>query len=82
VAQRLFVLGFLIFLAGFTLLLAGALGQSNVAVGGVVFIGPFPIAFGSGPGGWVLSLGSVLIGAVVIVLLLVWGLRSREMREG
>ena len=80
-AQRLFILGFLIFLAGFALLLAGTLAQSSVAVGGVVFVGPFPIAFGSGPGGWVLALGSVLVGAVMVVLLLVWGLRFREMRE-
>jgi uncharacterized membrane protein len=81
-AQRLFFLGFLVFLAGFALLLAGILGQGGASVGGVVFVGPFPIAFGSGPGGWVLALGSVLIGAVMVVLLLVWGLLSREVKQG
>ena len=79
--QRLFVLGLIIFLAGLALLLVGGPGQGNASVGGVVFIGPFPIAFGSGPGGWVLALGSVLVGAVMLVLLLLWGLRLREMRQ-
>lgn len=81
-SQRLFYVGLLIFLAGFGLLFAGSMGQGGVSAGGVVFIGPFPIAFGSGPGAWNIALGSVLIGAVMVFLLLVWGLRFRAMKDG
>ena len=79
--QKLLLLGSLIFLAGFGLIVIGAIGQGNVSTGGVVFIGPFPIVFGSGPGGSVLALMSVLLGAVMVVLLLLWGWRAARMRE-
>lgn len=71
----MFFVGLLIFLAGLGLLLAGAMGQGGASVGGVVFIGPFPIAFGSGPGGSDLVLVSVVIGAVMIGLMMLWGWR-------
>jgi uncharacterized membrane protein len=38
----------------------------------VVFIGPFPIVFGSGPGGGFLALVSVVIGGIMFALLLLW----------
>lgn len=76
------VLGLIIFLAGFGLLVVGSLGQGNVSTGGVVFIGPVPIVFGSGPGGWSLALTSVVIGGIVVALLLLWGWRlSRSKGE-
>lgn len=71
--QKLLVLGFLVFLAGFGLIAFGSVGQGSVSTGGVVFIGPFPIVFGSGPGGWVLALMSLLIGGVMITLYVLWG---------
>lgn len=70
----------LIVLAGLGLIIAGSLGQGSVSAGGVVFIGPIPIAFGSGPGGGYLALGSVVIGAIMILLLLLWGWRPARTR--
>jgi uncharacterized membrane protein len=79
--QKLLFLGFLTVLAGFGLIALGSVGQGRVSTGGVVFVGPFPIVFGSGPGGWALALMSVLIGAVMIALFLLWGRRVSTMKE-
>lgn len=79
-SQKLFLAGVLVFLVGFVLIAAGSLGQGNASVGGVVFIGPVPIVFGSGPGGLVLALGSLLIGAVMVALLLLWAVQFRRMK--
>ncbi len=67
--------GLIIIFAGIGLILAGASGQGSASAGGVVFIGPFPIVFGSGPGGSSLALLSVVIGGVMIALLLLFGWR-------
>ena len=75
---RLGVIGLLIFIVGFGILVAGISGQGSASFGGAVFIGPFPIAFGAGPGGPDLALASVLIGAAMLVLLLVWSMRLRS----
>jgi uncharacterized membrane protein len=80
-AQKLMVLGLLIILAGFALVFAGASTTGTVSAGGVVFIGPLPIVFGAGPGGWELALGSVVVGAVMIILLLFWFRGVRESRQ-
>jgi uncharacterized membrane protein len=79
--ERLLVLGFVVFLAGIGLIAIGSAGQANVSTGGVVFIGPFPIVFGSGPSGWILALMSVAIGAVMIALFLLSGRRAGTMGE-
>lgn len=73
--QRLLVAGVLIILAGFGLIAAGSAGQGSVSTGGAIFIGPFPIVFGSGPGGPTLELISVVIGGMMVALLLIWGRR-------
>ena len=73
--RRLLALGLLLVVAGFGLLFAGAAGQGSSSVGGVIFIGPFPIAFGSGPRGADVALASVVIGAVMVFLFLAWGWR-------
>lgn len=73
--NRLFIVGLFVFLTGLGIIFAGTLGQGSASVGGVVFIGPFPIVFGSGPGGLGLAIGSLVIGAVMVLLLLVWGMR-------
>ena len=85
--QRLLALGLAITLVGFALVFVGsASGGSNSSVGVVVFIGPVPIAFGSGPSGEWLALISVVIGAIIIVLVIVWGWRlfapKRDKPEG
>lgn len=73
--QKLQIAGILTILAGLGLIIAGSAGQGSTSAGGVVFIGPFPIVFGSGPGGWALALVSVLIGGVMVALLLLWSWR-------
>jgi uncharacterized membrane protein len=80
--QKLLAVGLLVILAGFVLVVAGSAGQGSLSAGGVVFIGPLPIAFGSGPGGATLALISVVIGSVMMALLLVWGWRLLRTREG
>ena len=80
--RNLFAIGLLIFLAGFALLFVGAFGQGSVSTGGVVFIGPFPIVFGSGPSGTQLAVASVVIGGVMLVLFLLWGWRFYRAKGG
>ena len=77
--QKLLLFGFIVLLAGLGLTVIGGASQGNASAGGIVFIGPFPIVFGAGPGGWVLALMSVLIGAVTVALLLFWGWRASRM---
>lgn len=73
--HRLFAAGIILILVGFVLLAVGSSGQGGGSVGGVVFIGPLPIVFGSGPSGWPLAIASLLIGVVMLAFLLVWGVR-------
>ncbi len=81
--QKLLAVGLAIVLVGFALLFVGASSQgSSSSAGGVIFIGPFPIVFGSGPGGSTLALISVVIGGVMLVVLLLWGWRFVRMKEG
>ena len=79
--KHLLVLGITVTLAGFVLLVVGSASQGDVSTGGVVFIGPFPFAFGSGPEGWQLALASVVIGGVMVALLLIWGRRLAKVRQ-
>ena len=72
-SRRLLVIGAFIVFLGFALMFGSAAGQGGVSAGGVVFIGPFPIVFGSGPFGYDLALASVVIGGVMVVLMLIWG---------
>ncbi|MDG6900277.1 MAG: DUF131 domain-containing protein [Nitrososphaerota archaeon] len=65
--------GLLMVAVGFGMVFAAALGDGSASVGGAVFIGPFPIVFGSGSDGWPLALGSLLVGAVMVGLILIWG---------
>jgi uncharacterized membrane protein len=66
-------LGLLLVLAGFGLVF---IGSGNVSTGGVIFLGPFPIVFGSGPGGGTLALLSVVIGGIMLALFLLYGWRA------
>jgi uncharacterized membrane protein len=77
--QRLLAAGIVIILAGMLVLVISAAGQGQASVGGAIFIGPFPIAFGTGPSGTSLALVSVIIGAVLIGLTFLWvrGARTR-----
>jgi len=76
--QRLLAVGIVIMLAGMLVLGISAAGQGQASVGGAIFIGPFPIAFGAGPSGTSLALVSVVIGAVIIGLTFLW---TRSLRS-
>jgi len=80
--QRLLLAGLLIILIGFGLIIVGSATQVGASTGGAIFIGPFPIVFGSGPGGGSLALVSVVIGAVMLVLVMLWGWRMFGRRGG
>ena len=80
--QRLLLAGLVILLLGFGLIFVGSATEAGVSTGGIVFVGPFPIAFGSGPNGSGLALVSVVIGAVMIALVMLWGWRMIELRGG
>ena len=80
--QKLLAVGLLVILAGFGLIIAGSVGQGSVSAGGVVFIGPLPIVFGSGPGGDYLALGAAVIGGILVALLLIWGWRLKAESDG
>lgn len=80
--RKLIVLGITIMLVGLVLVLVGSSGGSSASAGGVVFIGPVPIVFGSGPGGGWLALLSVVIGGVMLALVLVWGWRVFASNDG
>ncbi len=73
--KPILLLGIVLLLVGLGIVAAGSAGQGSVSAGGVVFIGPFPFVFGSGPAGWELALVSVVIGGVMLILLLLWGRR-------
>ncbi|HYA56597.1 MAG TPA: DUF131 domain-containing protein [Nitrososphaerales archaeon] len=73
--QRLLLAGVVILLLGFGLIIVGSATQTGVSTGGVVFIGPFPIVFGSGPSGSSLALVSVVIGGVMVALVMLFGWR-------
>ena len=78
--RKILSLGFLLILVGLGLVVLGT-GTGSVSTGGVVFIGPIPIVFGSGPQGLDLALVSVVISGVMVVALLLMGLRGRRRLE-
>jgi uncharacterized membrane protein len=52
-------------------IVASVFGGGSASVGGVIFIGPFPIVFGVGPdAAWLIAL-SIIIAVVMFVLFLV-----------
>ena len=62
------MLGFAVVIIGIILVMAASLlGGSSASVGGVIFIGPFPIMFGAGPNGaWLIGI-SIVISVVMIL---------------
>lgn len=58
--------------------IAAALGGGSASVGGVIFIGPFPIVFGAGPDATFLIVVSLVVAVLMIVFLFV--LRRRSWR--
>ena len=66
------LLGFVVIFIGVILVaFASMLGGNSSSVGGIIFIGPFPIVFGAGPGApWLVALG-VILAAIIFILLFV-----------
>ena len=65
----LLMLGFAFVIVGIILVIvASLLGGGSASVGGVIFIGPFPIVFGAGPdAAWLITI-SIVISIVMIVV--------------
>ena len=71
----LLLLGFLLIFIGIALLIvqsvSGEKGETKIESGGVIFIGPFPIVFGSNKR---ITLWMLVFGVVILVLLLLFTL--------
>ena len=79
VSSRLFgflILGIaLVFVGIMVLVVASLVSGGSGSVGGVIFIGPFPIVFGAGPSaGWLILIG-IILAVLSIVLFLVMNRR-------
>jgi len=74
VSSKLFgflILGIALVFVGIVVLVVVSLSGGSGSVGVVIFIGPFPIVFGSGPSaGWLILIG-IIVAALSIVLFLV-----------
>ncbi len=71
--------GFAIILVGVALIvIASLLNSSSGSVGGVIFIGPFPIVFGIGPDAiWLISI-SIIIATLMTVMFYILRRRSLQ----
>jgi uncharacterized membrane protein len=59
-----------------TVILASAVGTGSISAGGVIFIGPFPIVFGTGPDATWLIVISLVIAVLMFVLFFVMRRKS------
>lgn len=67
-------LGLSLILIGFALVLVGAvLSASDVTFGGLIMIGPIPIAFGSSPG---ITVAAMIIGLLLMIMFFILGRRN------
>src|SRR3989304_7612045 len=73
----LLMLGFAVVIVGIILVIvASLLGGGSASVGGVIFIGPFPIVFGAGPDAvWLVTI-AIAIAVLSIVVFLIMRRRS------
>ncbi len=72
----LLLLGFALVITGIILVIATILpGGGSASVGGVIFIGPFPIVFGAGPdAAWLIAIGI----AISVFMILAFVLMRRK----
>lgn len=78
--RKLLLTGFLLIMIGFVTLLLASLPSAEAKGGGafVIFIGPFPLAFGFGEYSPILILTSVIIAAVMIMITLAIFKRAKQ----
>ena len=74
------VAGLVVVFVGSIVVSIGSLGSaSQGSVAGVIFIGPFPIVFGSGPGSqYLILIGLVIVIAMALISLLSFFLARRR----
>jgi uncharacterized membrane protein len=74
-SNKLFILllvGFAVLITGIIIvIISSAFGNGSTSVGGVIFVGPFPIVFGVGPDAVWLIVISIIIAVSMFVLFLV-----------
>jgi len=68
------VLGIVLVLIGIVVLvIVSVVFTSSASVGGVIFIGPFPIVFGAGPNAaWLIIIGIILAVLSIVVFLVMY----------
>jgi uncharacterized membrane protein len=75
ISNTLFILllvGFAVLIIGIIIVIIGSVfGSGSTSVGGVIFIGPFPIVFGVGPDAVWLIVISIIIAVSMFVLFFV-----------
>jgi uncharacterized membrane protein len=76
--SRLYLVGFLLLFVGL-FIFAVSSGSPSSSFGAVVFIGPFPIVFGTGPDSGSLILIGVLIAVAMLAVFLLSVLAGRRM---
>lgn len=72
------MIGLALVLAGVAIVSVSSTAGENISTGGFVLIGPFPIAFGSGTNGPLLSALAVVLGVVMLVMLYITARRIRR----
>ena len=68
--------GFAVIIVGVVLVVLASLLGGSGSVGGVVFIGPFPLVFGAGPDAAWLIVISLVVAVLMFVLFFVWRRKS------
>ncbi len=79
--KALYLSGFILIFAGFAILVAGSVGSPNTSAAVVVFVGPLPLVFGSGPYGSQLALISLVASVAIILLTYLWARGRREAHD-
>jgi uncharacterized membrane protein len=78
-ASRLYALGLALIVIGFAVLFLAGTGSSSSSFGGVIFIGPVPIVFGTGPSAGILALIALMAAVgMILVVYLSWFGRPRK----
>jgi len=75
-----FIVGFATVLIGLIVMVVAAAESGSVSSGGIIFIGPIPIVFGSGPGSQWLVLFVIILAVLTITMFLILSRRPTVTR--